>query len=220
MNGVDAFAAVADRLDLFADRVRYERVLACRDVADWCRAQDGAGMTATDAFEAVADYCDIAAHAMPILGNYIGFERYVAYGGIAGWCHKAGRDAWDQTYGKESVMDGNGTMDAVDTRLGGVRAAIRGAAADFRPDLDAVYYASTPDGDINLRDLLALAPKGMDAADFERRVSIMYNGDDGQRARMLANWHDPDYMYDLVDEVEDTGYVLDYDLRWCDGRDA
>lgn len=46
MNGVDAFAAVADRLDLFADRVRYERVLACRDVADWCRAQDGAGMTA------------------------------------------------------------------------------------------------------------------------------------------------------------------------------
>lgn len=46
MSGADAFAAVADRLDLFADRVRYERVLACRDVADWCRAQDGAGMTA------------------------------------------------------------------------------------------------------------------------------------------------------------------------------
>jgi len=32
MNGADAFAAVADRLDLFADRVRYERVLACRDL--------------------------------------------------------------------------------------------------------------------------------------------------------------------------------------------
>ena len=58
MSGADAFAAVADRPDLFADRVRYERVLACRDVADWCRAQDGAGMTAADAFEAVADYCD------------------------------------------------------------------------------------------------------------------------------------------------------------------
>ena len=93
MNGVDAFAAVADRLDLFADQVRYERVLACRDVADWCRAQDGAGMTATDAFEDVADYCDIAAHAMPILGNYVGFERYVVYGGIAGWCRKTGRNA-------------------------------------------------------------------------------------------------------------------------------
>lgn len=99
MSGADAFAAVADRLDLFADRVRYERVLACRDVADWCRAQDGAGMTATDAFEAVADYCAVAAHAMPVLGNYVGFERYVAYGGIAGWCRKAGRDAW--TYRKE-----------------------------------------------------------------------------------------------------------------------
>lgn len=99
MSGADAFAAVADRLDLFADRVRYERVLACRDVADWCRAQDGAGMTATDAFEAVVVYCDIAAHAMPVLGNYVGFERYVAYGGIAGWCRKAGRDAW--AYRKE-----------------------------------------------------------------------------------------------------------------------
>ena len=32
MNGADAFAAVADRLDLFADRVRYEGVLACRDL--------------------------------------------------------------------------------------------------------------------------------------------------------------------------------------------
>lgn len=37
MSGADAFAAVADRLDLFADRVRYERILACHDVADWCR---------------------------------------------------------------------------------------------------------------------------------------------------------------------------------------
>lgn len=102
MSGADAFAAVADRLDLFTDRVRYERVLACRDVADWCRAQDGAGMTATDAFEAVIDYCDIAAHAMPVLGNYVGFERYVAYGGIAGWCRKRGRDAWvHQTKGVE-----------------------------------------------------------------------------------------------------------------------
>lgn len=45
MSGADAFAAVADRLDLFTDRVRY--------------------------------------------------ERYVAHGGIAGWCRKAGRDAWD-----------------------------------------------------------------------------------------------------------------------------
>lgn len=106
MNGVDAFAAVADRLDLFADQVRYERVLACRDVADWCRAQDGAGMTAADAFEAVADYCDIAAHAMPILGNYVGFERYVVYGGIAGWCRKAGRDAWvHQTKGAHDRQD-------------------------------------------------------------------------------------------------------------------
>ena len=106
MNGVDAFAAVADRLDLFADRVRYERVLACRDVADWCRAQDGADMTAADAFEAVADYCDIAAHAMPVLGSYVGFERYVAYGGIAGWCRKAGRDAWvHQTKGAHDGQD-------------------------------------------------------------------------------------------------------------------
>jgi len=32
MSGADAFAAVADRLDLFADQVRYERVLACRDL--------------------------------------------------------------------------------------------------------------------------------------------------------------------------------------------
>ena len=51
MSGADAFAAVADRPDLFADRVHYERILACRDMADWCRAQDGAGMTAADAFE-------------------------------------------------------------------------------------------------------------------------------------------------------------------------
>lgn len=102
MNGVDAFAAVADRPDPFADRVRYERILACRDVADWCRAQDGAGMTAADAFEAVAVYCDIAAHAMPVLGNYVGFERYVAYGGIAGWCRKAGRDAWDRCRGEQA----------------------------------------------------------------------------------------------------------------------
>lgn len=95
MNGVDAFAVAADRPGLFADRVRYERILACRDVADWCRAQDGAGMTAADAFEAVAVYCDSAAHAMLVLGNYVGFERYVAYGGFAGWCRKTGRDAWD-----------------------------------------------------------------------------------------------------------------------------
>lgn len=32
MNGVDAFAVAADRPDLFADRARYERVLACRDL--------------------------------------------------------------------------------------------------------------------------------------------------------------------------------------------
>ena len=102
MSGADAFAAVAALLDRFADPVRYERVFACRDVADWCRAQDGAGMTAADAFGAVIDYCDIAAHAMPILGNYVGFERYVAYGGIAGWCRKRGRDAWaHQTKGVE-----------------------------------------------------------------------------------------------------------------------
>ena len=88
MSGADAFAAVAALLDRFADPVRYERVFACR-------AQDGAGMTAADAFEAVADYCAVAAHAMPVLGNYVGFERYVAYGGIAGWCRKAGRDAWN-----------------------------------------------------------------------------------------------------------------------------
>lgn len=37
MSGVDAFAAVADRPDLFADRVRYERILACRGIAGWCR---------------------------------------------------------------------------------------------------------------------------------------------------------------------------------------
>lgn len=91
MSGADAFAAVAALLERFADPVRYERAFACRDVADWCRAQDGAGMTAADAFAAVVDYCDVAAHAMPILGSYVGFERYVAYGGIAGWCRKAGR---------------------------------------------------------------------------------------------------------------------------------
>lgn len=32
MSGADAFAAVADRPDLFADRVHYERILACRDL--------------------------------------------------------------------------------------------------------------------------------------------------------------------------------------------
>lgn len=32
MSGADAFAAVAALLDRFADQVRYERVLACRDL--------------------------------------------------------------------------------------------------------------------------------------------------------------------------------------------
>lgn len=64
-------------------------------------------MSGADAFAAVIDYCDVAAHAMPILGSYVGFERYVAYGGIAGWCRKAGRDAWaHQTKG---VQDDGGT---------------------------------------------------------------------------------------------------------------
>lgn len=52
MSGADAFAAVADRLDLFTDRVRY--------------------------------------------------ERYVAHGGIAGWCRKAGRDAWDRYHREQA----------------------------------------------------------------------------------------------------------------------
>lgn len=37
MNGVDAFAAVAARPDLFADRVRYERYVAHDGIAGWCR---------------------------------------------------------------------------------------------------------------------------------------------------------------------------------------
>ena len=39
---------------------------------------------------------------MPVLGNYVGFERYVAYGGIAGWCRKAGRDAWDRYHREQA----------------------------------------------------------------------------------------------------------------------
>lgn len=151
MNGVDAFAAVADRLDLFADRVRYERVLAFRDVADWCRAQDGAGMTAADAFEAVADYCDIAAHAMPILGNYVGFERYVVYGGIAGWCRKAGRDAWvHQTKGAHDGQD-EGPYGFAREKVGEAYSALYEAlealesvGADFCTDLG--YNGDTMDG--------------------------------------------------------------------------
>ena len=41
MNGVDAFAAVADRLDLFADEGRYERALACRDLPSSPASQQG-----------------------------------------------------------------------------------------------------------------------------------------------------------------------------------
>ena len=93
MSGAEAFAAVADRLDAAADHAPYERAFACHDVAGWCRAQDGADMTAAEAFAAVVDYCDVAIRSMPVLGSYVGFERYVAYGGIAGWCHIAGRDA-------------------------------------------------------------------------------------------------------------------------------
>ena len=92
MSGADAFAA-ADRPDLFADRVRYERILACRDVADWCRAQDGAGMTAADAFEAVADYCDWNA-ALNILDAAGLAESLNARGGdVRRRLASAGRDA-------------------------------------------------------------------------------------------------------------------------------
>lgn len=37
MSGADAFAAVAARPDLFADRVRYERYVAHDGIAGWCR---------------------------------------------------------------------------------------------------------------------------------------------------------------------------------------
>ncbi len=93
----------------------------------------------------------------------------------------------------------------IDILLGGVRAAIRRADEAFRPDPDAALYVGTDDGRINLADLLALAPAGMDPGDFERRVSTLYNGDGEQRRRMLDHWDDPDYMYDLVCEVEDSG---------------
>lgn len=67
------------------------------------------------------------------------------------------------------------------------------------PDPDAaLYVANRRCGEINLADLLAPAPTGMDPGDFERRVSILYNGDGEQRRRMLDHWDDPDYMYDPV----------------------
>ena len=53
----------------------------------------------------------------------------------------------------------------------------------------------------------------------ERRVSILYNGDGEQRRRMLDHWGDPDYMYDLVSEVEDSGHALSYDLFRCEDWD-
>lgn len=107
----------------------------------------------------------------------------------------------------------------IDILLGGVHAAIRKADEAFRPDPDAALYVGTDDGRINLADLLALAPTGMDPGDFERRVSILYNGDGEQRRRMLDHWGDPDYMYDLVSEVEDSGHALSYDLFRCEDWD-
>lgn len=107
----------------------------------------------------------------------------------------------------------------VDGLLGGVRAAIRRADGAFRPDTKATLYVGTDDGCINLADLLALTPAGMDPGDFERRVSILYNGDGEQRRRMLDHWDDPDYMYDLVCEVEDSGHALSYDLFFCEDWD-
>lgn len=53
----------------------------------------------------------------------------------------------------------------IDILLGGVRAAIRKADEAFRPDPDAALYVGTDDGRINLADLLALAPTGMDPGD-------------------------------------------------------
>lgn len=52
-----------------------------------------------------------------------------------------------------------------------------------------------------------------------RRVSILYNGNGEQRHRMLDHWGDPDYMYDLVSEVEDSGHALSYDLFRCEDWD-
>lgn len=109
----------------------------------------------------------------------------------------------------------------IDARLGHVRAAIRQGDRTFRPDPGETCYARTPDGDINLNDLAGLAPEGMDRGDFERRVSIMYNGDAEQLERMLDHWDDKRCMHDLVDEVETWG-ELDYDLFLCEdweGRD-
>ena len=97
----------------------------------------------------------------------------------------------------------------IDILLGGVRAAIRKADEAFRPDPDAALYVGTDDGRINLAD----------PGDFERRVSILYNGDGEQRRRMLDHWGDPDYMYDLVSEVEDSGHALSYDLFRCEDWD-
>ena len=107
----------------------------------------------------------------------------------------------------------------IDILLGGVRAAIRKADGAFRPDPKATLYVGTDDGRINLADLLALTPADMDPGDFERRVSILYNGDGEQRRRMLDHWDDLDYMYDLVCEVEDSGHALSYDLFRCEDWD-
>lgn len=115
-----------------------------------------------------------------------------------------------------SRLPGTPLAREIDARLNHVRAAIRNAGRTFRPDPGETCYARTPDGDINLADLAGLAPEGMGAADFERRVSIMYNGDEEQRRDMLDHWDDGDYSDYLVDEVEDTGQALDYDLAFCE----
>lgn len=104
----------------------------------------------------------------------------------------------------------------MDGRLGGVRAAIKAQAGTFHPAPDMEHYIDTPDGPINFETLYRLTPKNMETSDFERRVSIMYNGDGEQLERMLDHWDDKEYSDFLIDEVEDTGHVLDYDLRECD----
>ena len=123
-------------------------------------------------------------------------------------------DAWAAYRGKAK----GDTISEMDGRLNHVRAAFRAADATFSPDPDADMYASGPDGRMNMADLLALAPDGMDAGDFERRVLIMYNGTDDQRGRLLEHWDDAELARELADDVErdNAWWAPEYDLLRCD----
>lgn len=55
--------------------------------------------------------------------------------------------------------------------------------------------------------------------DVAPRLVKVVEADGEQRRRMLDHWGDPDYMYDLVSEVEDSGHALSYDLFRCEDWD-